>query len=134
MADSYFSNVAMLARFDTNGAITTFTDTTGKTLTGYGDAKVVTSPTMLTGHALALDGTGDFLAGTGDNVVVLGAGLATIDCELIVSGAGYIMRSHGGSTSWGLYVDGSGFVNAIFDGGAVKTGAVAINDGNKHHV
>ena len=134
MADANFSNVAMLARFDTNGAITTFTDTTGKTLTGYGDAKVVTSPTMLTGHALALDGTGDFLAGTGDNVVVLGAGLATIDCELIVSGAGYIMRSHGGSTSWGLYVDGSGFVSAIFDGGAVKTGAVAINDGNKHHV
>ena len=134
MADSYFSSVAMLAKFTTDGAVTTFTDTTGKTLTGYGDAKVVTSPTMLTGHALALDGSGDFLAGMGDNVVVLGSGPATIDCELIASGAGYIVRAPGASSSWGLYVDASGYVAVIIDGGGVKTGAIAINNGAKHHV
>ena len=134
MADSYFSSVAMLAKFTTDGAVTTFTDTTGKTLTGYGDAKVVTSPTMLTGHALALDGSGDFLAGMGDNVVVLGSGPATIDCELIASGAGYIVRAPGASSSWGLYVDPSGYVAVIIDGGGVKTGAIAINNGAKHHV
>lgn len=134
MADSYFSSVAMLAKFTTDGAVTTFTDTTGKTLTGYGDAKVVTSPTMLTGHALALDGSGDFLAGMGDNVVVLGSGPATIDCELIASGAGYIMRAPGGSSSWGLYVTASGYVAVIIDGGGVKTGGIAINNGAKHHV
>ena len=134
MADSYFSSVAMLAKFTTDGAVTTFTDTTGKTLTGYGDAKVVTSPTMLTGHALALDGSGDFLAGMGDNVVVLGSGPATIDCELIASGAGYIVRAPGASSSWGLYVVASGYVAVIIDGGGVKTGAIAINNGAKHHV
>ena len=134
MADANFSNVAMLAKFTTDGAVTTFTDTTGKTLTGYGDAKVVTSPTMLTGHALALDGSGDFLAGMGDNVVVLGSGPATIDCELIASGAGYIMRAPGGSSSWGLYVTASGYVAVIIDGGGVKTGDIAINNGAKHHV
>lgn len=134
MADSNFSYVAVLAKFTTNGAVSTFTDTVGKTFTGYGDAQVVTSASMLTGHALSLDGTGDYLDATGANVVVLGTGVATIDCELIVSGYGYIIASRGDSNSWGLFVDPSGFVNVIFQGGAVKSGAVAINDGLKHHV
>ena len=134
MADSNFSSVAVLAKFTANGDVTTYTDTTGKTFAGYGNAKVVTSSTMLTGHALQLDGAGDYISATGADVVILGNGVATIDCEVIVSSVGYILYSGGDANPWGLLVTGSGCVVVMLGGGGVKTGAIAINDGVKHHV
>ena len=134
MADSNFSSVAVLAKFTVDGDVTTYTDIIGKTFTGYGNAKVVTSASMLTGHALQLDGAGDYIAATGADVVILGNGVATIDCEVLVSSAGYILYSGGDSNSWGLYVTGAGYVVVMLGGGGVKTGAIAINNGVKHHV
>lgn len=134
MADSNFSSVAVLAKFTVDGDVTTYTDIIGKTFTGYGNAKVVTSASMLTGHALQLDGAGDYIAATGADVVILGNGVATIDCEVLVSSAGYILYSGGDSNPWGLYVTGAGYVVVMLGGGGVKTGAIAINNGVKHHV
>jgi hypothetical protein len=118
---------------ETDGAVSSFTELTGKVLNGYGNAQVVTSASMVTGHALSLDGTGDYLKIIGTSMV-MGAASFTADCEAIVSASGFIMESTGGGKSWALYVDSNGKVSVQLEGGAWKIGAISVNNGVKHHI
>lgn len=135
MADSSYLNVAALLRPSVNGAVGTFTDPAGNAVTAYGDTSIVSSASMATGHAYQFDGTGDYLRWAGNSNYLINYGAFTIDFEVKTTGSGCIVSTGSNSTvSWSVTVDSSGHVNFLVNGWAYKTGAIAVNDGAKHHI
>jgi len=134
MADSNYSFVRMLAKFSAAGAVPA-TDRTGRALTAAGGAAVVADGGALTGAYLTLDGTGDYVTTPGTPDVRLGAGDFCIDFGVKTSSANKCLIDHydGTNTGWQVFLDSSGHV-VWWNDTALKTGAVAVNDGNRHHV
>lgn len=136
MADAYSANVVFLARFSVDGAVTTMLDRLGLTMTGYGNATVITEADSLTGHYLLLDGTGDYLTVPGIPQFQLGAGDFAIDLglETTLSATKCLLDFwDGASAGWQLLINSSG--NLVFGNPAtVLTSNAAVNDGNRHHI
>lgn len=136
MADAYSANVVFLARFSIDGAVTTMLDRLGLTMTGYGNATVITEADSLTGHYLLLDGTGDYLTvpgipqfqlGAGDFAIDMGLETTTTDTKCLLD------FWDGASAGWLLQIDSTG--KLVFGNPAtVLTSNSAVNDGNRHHI
>lgn len=136
MADAYSANVVFLAKFNTDGAVSSMLDKLGNAITGYGNSTVVTEGDALTGHYLSLDGTGDYLTITGTSGLLLGSGNFTIDFGVKTSAAStkcLLDFWDGTSSGWQLLMNSSG--QLVFGNpGSVLTSNSSINDGSRHHV
>ena len=133
MADSNYSFVKMLAKFSAAGAVPS-TDQTGRALTAAGNATVVADGGALTGAYLTLDGTGDYVTTPGTTDLRLGAGDFCIDFGLKTTASNKCLIDHydGTNTGWQVFMDSSGYL-AWWNDTVLKTGAIAVNDGNRHH-
>jgi hypothetical protein len=77
--DPYFASVVALLHFDGADASTTFTDVTGKTWTGSGNAQLDTAQVKYGTASLLLDGTGDYLSTASHAGFGFGAGDYTVE-------------------------------------------------------
>jgi len=75
--DSY---TKILLHFNGGDASTTFTDESGKTWTGYGNAQLDTAYKKFGSASLVLDGTGDYIDTPDSSDFTLGSGDFTFDC------------------------------------------------------
>lgn len=134
MADSNYSFVKMLAKFSAAGAVPS-TDRTGRALTAAGGAIVVANGGALTGAYLTLDGTGDYVTTPGTTDLRLGAGDFCIDFGLKTTASNKCLIDHydGSNTGWQVFLDSAGHL-VWWNDVTIKTGAIAVNDGNRHHV
>lgn len=131
---SYQSNVALLRPF-VNGAVSAFIDDVGNSISVYGDVAISTDASVATGHAYQFDGTGDYLRWVGNSSYAFAYGAFTIDLEVKTTQSGCVVSTGVNSTtSWSVSIDTSGHVVFAVNGYAYKTGAIAVNDGNKHHI
>lgn len=60
--DEFFADVVALLHFDGADGSATFTEVTGKTVTGNGNAQIDTAKSVFGGASLLLDGAGDYLS------------------------------------------------------------------------
>lgn len=77
--DPYWEQVVALLHFDGPDGSTTFTDQTGKTWTGYGNAQIDTAQSKFGGASLLLDGSGDYLSAADSDDFNFAAGDFTVE-------------------------------------------------------
>lgn len=115
--DPYWANVVSLLHFDAADASTTFTDQTGKTWTGNGNAQIDTSQSMFGGSALQLDGTGDYLTTPSSSAWDISNNNYTVESFIrpanVTSLRTIISRreSGGNALGWHLYIGADGSLN-----------------------
>lgn len=105
--DAYWNNVVLAMHMDGENNSTTFQDLTGKTVTPFGNAKIVTTQSMFGGASAYFDGTGGYL--TVPDSEGWNFGSADFTIEMFVNMASvtttYGLVAHWSGTtnhSWGL--------------------------------
>ncbi len=134
MADSNYAFVAFLAKFEAAGSVPA-TDKKGRALTAAGNATVTSDGGAITGAYLTLDGTGDYVTTPGTTDLQLGAGDFCVDLSIKTTANNKCLLDYydGTTTGWQVFLTSSGYLE-WWNSSAVKTGAIAVNDGNRHHV
>ena len=135
MADLSYDKVAFIAKFDTAGSVPA-TDKKGRALTPYGGAAVVADGGAITGAYLTLDGTGDYVYTPGTDDLRLGAGDFCIDFGVKTTASSKCLLDYHDNTptGWEVFLNSSGFIVWYNNTTAIKTGAIAVNNGARHHV
>jgi hypothetical protein len=100
--DPYFSFVKGLLHFEGADASTTYTDVTGKTWTGAGNAQIDTAQFKYGASSLLLDGTGDYVDGPSSADWTFGTGDFVVEAWVRRGGTGTNDFIFGWGT-WGVY-------------------------------
>lgn len=135
MADLSYDKVAFIAKFDTAGSVPA-TDKKGRALTPYGGAAVVADGGAITGAYLALDGSDDYVYTPGTDDLRLGAGDFCIDFGVKTTASSKCLLDYHDNTptGWEVFLSSSGFIVWYNNTTGIKTGAIAVNNGARHHV
>jgi len=135
MADLSYDKVAFIAKFDTAGAVPA-TDKKGRALTPYGSAAVVADGGAITGAYLTLDGHQDYVYTPGTDDLRLGAGDFCIDFGVKTTASNKCLLDYHDNTptGWEVFISSLGFIVWYNNTTDIKTGAIAVNNGARHHV